>query len=115
MYSHTTTSWYKSDADKEHKDYTFPQECGNHTNCRKVEVQSSLTFESEDAFEFKASPYEPIDIENATHIDELNKREYTYLRIDYKNSGVGSNSCGPQLMEKYRLQEKNISFKFTVI
>jgi len=114
MYRHTTTSWYQSDAETEHKDYTFPQECGNHTNCKKVNINSSLTFEATDVFEFKASPYSPIDIENATHIDELNKRGDTYVRIDYKNSGIGSNSCGPQLLEKYRIQEKDIAFKFQI-
>ena len=114
MYRHTTTQWYENDADSEHKYYTFPQECGNHTNCKKVMIKSSLTFESQTEFEFKVSPYSPIDIENATHINELSKRQDTYLRIDYRDSGVGSNSCGPQLLEKYRISEKNISFKFTI-
>jgi beta-galactosidase len=114
MYRHTTTNWYESDAESEHKCYTFPQECGNHTNCKKIMFYSSLSFETEDKFEFKVSPYSPIDIENATHIDELHKREDTYVRIDYRNSGIGSNSCGPMLKEKYRLQEKNIEFKFTI-
>ena len=104
----------QSDANSEYSCYTFPQECGNHTNCKKVSVNSSLTFESDESFDFKVSSYAPIDVENATHIDDLSERKDTYVRIDYKNSGVGSNSCGPQLLEKYRLQEKNIRFKFTI-
>ena len=38
--------------------------------------------------------------------------KYIYLAIDYKMSGVGSNSCGPKLAEKYSLTEKEIRFDF---
>ena len=46
--------------------------------------------------------------------DELVADGKTHLRIDYKVSGIGSNSCGPELMEKYRLAERNITFGFTI-
>ena len=37
------------------------------------------------------------------------------MRIDYMNSGIGSASCGPELIEKYRLNEKEIvNFEFYV-
>ncbi len=36
------------------------------------------------------------------------------IRIDYKNSGIGSGSCGPQLIDKYKLSEKEIEFEFSV-
>jgi beta-galactosidase len=50
----------------------------------------------------------------AMHTDEL-VEEDTIIRIDYKNSGIGSNSCGPELLEKYRLNEKRIeNFSFRV-
>ena len=48
----------------------------------------------------------------AEHTDELKKSDGTQVRIDYKVSGIGSNSCGPELNEKYRLNEKDICFKF---
>ena len=50
----------------------------------------------------------------AQHTDELEKSDGTHIRVDYKVSGIGSNSCGPALDEKYRLKEKDISFKFTL-
>ena len=50
----------------------------------------------------------------AKHTDELKKDGKTHLRIDYKVSGLGSNSCGPELPEKYRLAEKEIVFTFSV-
>ena len=36
----------------------------------------------------------------------------TVLNIDYKMSGVGSNSCGPKLIEKYQFNEKEFEFEF---
>ena len=49
------------------------------------------------------------------HIDELAENGAVNVRIDYKNSGIGSASCGPELIEKYRLNEKEIvNFKFYI-
>ena len=43
------------------------------------------------------------------------KKEDTIIRIDYKNSGVSSNSCGPELLEKYRLNETTVeNFSFYI-
>ena len=50
----------------------------------------------------------------AEHTDELKTDGMTHIRIDYKVSGIGSNSCGPQLADKYRLQEKEFTFNFTM-
>jgi beta-galactosidase len=36
----------------------------------------------------------------------------THLRINYRNSGIGSNSCGPQLEPEHRIDEKEIQFTF---
>ena len=36
------------------------------------------------------------------------------MRVDYKVSGIGSNSCGPALMEQYRMTEKQIAFGFVI-
>ena len=44
----------------------------------------------------------------------LKKDGKTHIRIDYKMSGLGSNSCGPELDKEYRLDEKKIKFNFTI-
>ena len=47
--------------------------------------------------------------------DELEKEDATIIRIDYKDSGIGSNSCGPELMHKYRFEEKKVeNFTFYI-
>ena len=43
---------------------------------------------------------------------QLEKDGVTHVRIDYRQSGIGSGSCGPLLSEQYRLSEKEIHFVF---
>lgn len=113
MKLHTTTSWHESDADSEFVAYPFPQEHGNHTACKKLKI-AELEFTADGEFEINVSHLSSEMLTTAKHIDEIEKADCTIVRIDYKNSGIGSNSCGPELMEKYRLAEKNISFKFRI-
>jgi beta-galactosidase len=54
--------------------------------------------------------YSPLDLYKANHTDELERRNSTYVRIDFKNSGLGSNSCGPALAPQYQFNEKHFDF-----
>ena len=42
--------------------------------------------------------------------DELEPCGSTVLCLDYKLSGIGSNSCGPQLLPQYQLNEESFDF-----
>ena len=65
-------------------------------------------------FEFNVSEYTSDALTKAKHINELAKNGKTNVRIDYKVSGIGSNSCGPQLLEKYWLKKGKFKFSFFV-
>ncbi|MBQ7573126.1 MAG: glycoside hydrolase family 2 [Clostridia bacterium] len=112
MMLHTTTDWYESDVDNEYVNYSIPQEHGTHTGCKKLIFDGGLEFTAGDKFDINVSQYDSHTLTKARHIDELEKAGYVNVRIDYKNSGIGSNSCGPELLEKYRLSEKDIKFEF---
>lgn len=109
-----TVALYESSAEKEYVPYVRPQEHGNHVDVRMLEI-GALRFEGEPVFECNVSAYTADDLERAEHTDELTADGRTHVRIDYKVSGIGSNSCGPQLMEQYRLKEKQIRFRFTMM
>ena len=47
-----------------------------------------------------------------THCYDLEHSGHTILSLDYKMSGIGSNSCGPNLAEQYRLNESSFEITF---
>ncbi len=74
-----------------------------------------MRFEADKPFEFNVSHYTKEALFKANHTDELKKSDSTIIRIDYKGSGLGSASCGPELLPKYRLCEKKIeNFEFYI-
>jgi len=103
---------YESDALKEYVNYPMPQEHGNHTRVRSLAIVNGLTFETDGEMECSVSHYTAQSLMNAMHPHELTEEKDTVIRIDYKNSGIGSASCGPEILEKYRLSEKEIDFSF---
>jgi beta-galactosidase len=115
MKQHAKVGLYDSTADKEYVPYIMPQEHGNHTDTKYVYMkESGLCFESEKDFEFAVTHLDALMLMRAKHTDEIIPAGKTIVRIDYKASGIGSNSCGPALNEKYRLDEKDIDFTFTL-
>lgn len=114
MYLHTTTDIFESTAENEYYEYIMPQEHGNHTACKWLVQKEGLKFTADTVFEINVSNYTAQALTKATHIDELVSNEAVNIRIDYKNSGVGSHSGGPELLECYRLSDKKIDFSFTM-
>lgn len=114
MHYHTMVGMYQSIAAEEYVPYPMPQEHGNHYETRWLKIGSGLEFKAEKTFDFNMSQYTSLALDEAKHTNELRKNGYSNLRIDYKNSGIGSASCGPELAEKYRLSEKEILFTFYI-
>ncbi|MBR2889245.1 MAG: glycoside hydrolase family 2 [Oscillospiraceae bacterium] len=101
-----------STADREYVPYVRPQEHGNHTAVKLLCI-GDLEFTAEN-MEICVSQYSSAALTKAEHTDELASDGRTHLRIDYKVSGLGSNSCGPELEKPYRLDEKELTFRFTL-
>ena len=70
---------------------------------------TALTAASETAFSMNVSPYTQEELAEKNHNYELEKSGETVFCLDYKMSGVGSNSCGPELLPQYRLEEEEPS------
>ncbi len=104
---------YKSNAEKEYVNYVRPQEHGNHNFAKMLKI-GDMTFETKGEFEFNVSKYSTSAITVAEHTDELKKDGKTHLRIDYKATGMGSDACGPGLLDKYKLNDKEIDFNFSI-
>ena len=109
----STVGMYESSAEKEYVPYVRPQEHGNHVDVKLLEI-GKLRFAAEKPFECSVSAYSTEALDRAEHTDELVADGKTHLRVDYRVSGVGSNSCGPELLKPYRLEEKQIAFAFHI-
>lgn len=114
----TWKSRFESTVDAMHEDYLSPQENGSHYSTEWATVTDllgmGLLFIGMEDFSFNVSHYTPEDIARASHPYKLEKRKETIVNIDYFNSGVGSNSCGPELLPQYRLSQKDIRFKLRI-
>lgn len=93
-----------------HEDYIRPQENGSHGNCYEVRA-GSLWAAGSRPFSFNASYYTAQELAKKAHHYELERSGHVILHLDYAMSGVGSNSCGPELLEQYRLQEETIHWE----
>ncbi len=113
-YLHEAADLYNSTAEKEYVPYVFPQEHGNHFGVRYLKVGSGMVFTSENDFECNVTRYTAQTLEKAKHTDEITPEDGVIVRVDYKHSGIGSHSCGPELPVKYRVDEKDIHFTFTL-
>lgn len=109
---------YTNDVRKMHEDYIRPQENGSHADCDYVIVegeQAGILAVSEKEFSFNASIYTQEELTQKAHNFELKPCGYTVLCLDYRQNGIGSNSCGPELSKKYQLIEENFQFEMMLI
>lgn len=110
--------WYRSKVSLMHEDYIRPQENGSHFDCDYVEVanaQLGITIVSDQPFSFNASVYTQEELENAAHNYELVEADSTVLCIDYALNGIGSNSCGPAVLDSYRFDDTAFQFRFELV
>ena len=114
LHHYAQCGMWESAASKEYVPYIMPQEHGNHYGVRYLELDNGLSFVSDNAFECNVSQYSMEELFRAQHAAELQKDGKTHIRVDYKDSGIGSGSCGPELMDQYRLSEEDIHFEFVL-
>ena len=109
---------YQANVDDLHEDYICPQENGSHYDCEYVELNNSrygIVVSAENAFSFNASYYTQEELEKKTHNYELIESDSVVFCVDYALNGIGSNSCGPVVLEQYRFDDVLFRFQFTLI
>ena len=109
---------YRANVRDLHEDYIRPQENGSHYDCGYVELNNSrygIVASAEKAFSFNASYYTQEELEKKTHNYELIESDSVVFCVDYALNGIGSNSCGPVVLEQYRFDDVLFRFQFTLI
>ncbi|MCI5649353.1 MAG: DUF4981 domain-containing protein [Fusicatenibacter sp.] len=100
------------------EDYIRPQENGSHVDCDYVSVENdqiSFTAAGRKTFSFNASLYTAEELTNKKHSYELEESGSTVLCLDYAQSGIGSNSCGPVLAETYQFNQEEFTFEMKML
>ena len=93
--------------------YIVPQATGNHTDTRWVSFNDgALKITASDIFQFTATIYEDSNVDSARHINELIDDGLVTVHLDAAHTGVGTATCGPGVLAKYRPEIKTYDFTF---
>ncbi len=96
--------------------YVFPQENGNRADARWLELTDGVRrvrVEGEPTFDFTARRWTSEDLDAAAHTGELRARDRVYVNLDVAQHGLGTASCGPPVLPRYRLHAGKASFALT--
>jgi beta-galactosidase/evolved beta-galactosidase subunit alpha len=105
---------YTGTVDDLHTPYVFPQENGSRSGTRWVALTDlrgvGLLAVAEPELSFCAQRYTPEDLAEARHTSELEARDTVTWHLDYRQRGLGSASCGPDVLPQYELQPHAFDF-----
>ena len=107
---------FQSDLEKSYQDFIMPQEHGSHYDARELVLSDhnlNLHVALQKGSSFNFSAYSQEELTAKTH-NFLLEKDGPVLCLDYKQNGIGSNSCGPRLMDAYRFKEKTFKFAFVL-
>ena len=102
----------------EHR-YMRPQENGNRTDVRLLEITyvngCGFSVSSDNSFDFSLHPYTQEKLDRAKHLYELKEDSFYTLCIDDRQRGVGGDMPGCAYLHKpYKMQRGNYSFAFKI-
>ncbi len=93
--------------------YIRPQENGSHMDCDYVLASDGrfvFAAVSKHTFSYNASFYTQEELQQKAHNYDLEESGSMILCLDYAQNGIGSNSCGPEVLERYQLSEEEFLF-----
>jgi hypothetical protein len=105
---------YTSTVSDQYHPYVKPQETGNKTEVRWAALTNKdgvgLLAIGMPTLEVTALHYSAEDLTGANHTYELKPRSETILNLDWIQTGLGGNSCGPGTLEKYRIFPEPVTY-----
>ena len=115
---------YQSTVTDQYEEYILPQEHGTKQEVRWLSLTNGegqgLLFVAPDQMAASAVHFRPED--NYTNSNNRSKHTYQFktcstavVNLDAVTRGLGNNSCGPDVMDKYELKAANTAFRFFII
>lgn len=95
-----------------HTDYVVPQENGSRAQVTRLRLgaPTAALQVTGDGFSFTGSPWTSAELDAALHTVDLPEgRAFTRLTVDLAEHGIGTASCGPGVLEQYRLTPRTVT------
>ncbi|MCF8226732.1 MAG: DUF4981 domain-containing protein [Bacteroidales bacterium] len=110
------TGIHTSDINREYVPYIIPQDHGNHTDVRWLELKDDsgrkIEFTGNNLFNFSYHKYGTDNLSRACYTYQLEENTHNTLNIDFQVSGVGGTAV--RQLEKYRVKPGECNFSFTI-
>ena len=113
---------YSTSVSDHFEHYVKPQENMAHFGTKWLMIGNGagtsllmLATSGNPAFSFNCSHFTPLQLAESAHDFELVPLAQTVVNLDARQSGIGSNSCGPELDEAYRIQSPKLSFEIRLL
>lgn len=111
---------YKAKVHDMHEPYIFPQDNSEHCNVKWLKISdnsgNSLRFFAEERFAFNIHDYTQKNLVEAKHREDIVTVPSSVLTVDGYVRGSGTNSCGPETLPEYRIDEDSmLIYEFTVV
>lgn len=103
---------YISSIEEQYVPYIVPQDCGNRTDVRWLEVlgeEIGIRIEGEKLLNMGVLPYSARQLADASHYYELVPDGSVYLNIDYRTAGVGNGSLRAETLQEYRVYPEEVT------
>ncbi len=111
---------FKTTVNENFEPYVRPQENMAHADTEWVAVTGEtrhglLCISDGKPISFNCSHFTPHQLASTAHDYELVPKKETVINLDYRHTGIGSNSCGPSLLPEFRFDEKEFTFKVRIL
>ena len=107
---------YSAKVHEHFEHYVRPQENMAHTDTKWAYVSNlnghGLIFSGD--FSFNCSHFTPKMLTETAYDFQLEPLKETVVNLDYRHAGIGSNSCGPELLPEFRFEEKEFSWNVKI-
>ncbi len=109
---------YRSTVADQYVPYILPQEHGNKTDVRWLELQNGVgqgvRITAASQMEASASHFTAGDLFKAKHTTDLKPRPEIHVYLDHAQRGLGTGSCGPDTLPQYRIPPGAYDLNFKI-
>lgn len=108
---------YENTVDGMGTPYVYPQENGHREDVKWFSLdngETSLLWKMEAPLGLNVANYSDESLERAAHPWQIEESEDVIVHLDYLQSGLGSNSCGEEQLEEYKVKRQDFSMAFTL-